>query len=286
MIKGRFGIMQGRLTPAATLQAFPTGAWQEEFALAAELGFDTIEWLLDDVTGDKNPLYFAGERSQIRSLSTRHRLPVATLCADYIQRAPLSTGDEGLREQRVRKFQEIIASAAEIGVSCILIPVFETTLAPGSEEEENLVAALSQVCPSAQEKGLRLGLEAGWIAERQLALLKRVAHPSLGIYYDLGNATADGYDIAADIRTLGPALVGVHIKDRPRGGGSVLLGEGETKFGEAFAALAETGFAGTCVLETPRGDDPAATAWRHLKFVREAWRAAATGGEKRHEAIT
>ena len=43
------GIMQGRLSkkPHKQLQSFPWDNWKNEFANAASLGFDAIEWLVD-----------------------------------------------------------------------------------------------------------------------------------------------------------------------------------------------------------------------------------------------
>lgn len=272
MIRSKIGILQGRLTAAAELQVFPVGAWQEEFAIASEIGFDTLEWLLDDATGDKNPLWSAAGRGRIRHLSEKNGLPVTTLCADYIQQSPLSTPDKDIRQQRLARFRQAIKCATEIGVQCILLPCFEDYLIPGTVGENMLVSVLQLLCEVAQRHGIRLGLEMSWKAENQVALVRQVAHPALGIYYDTGNATAEGYDVAADIRAIGPMLVGVHLKDRQKGGSSVLLGEGDTKFEDVLSVLWETGFTGPYVLETPRGNDPVAAARRQLEFVKTVLR--------------
>ena len=94
-------------------------------------------------------------------------------------------------------------------------------------------------------------------------------HPSLGIYYDAGNAAAKGYDIAADIHTLGPFLCGVHIKDRKRNGPSVLLGQGDANFMAFFQALADVGYTGPFVLQTAFGEDYLDVARTHMKFVKD-----------------
>jgi hexulose-6-phosphate isomerase len=90
----------------------------------------------------------------------------------------------------------------------------------------------------------------------------------LGVYYDVGNATSKGYDIASDIRFVGPLLYGVHIKDRKRGGPSVLLGQGETDFEAFFKALAEIHYTGQLVLQTAFGQDYLTIARSHLAMVR------------------
>ena len=268
MARSKIGILQGRLTRAEQLQAFPTGEWEQEFAIASDVGFDTLEWLLDNATGDQNPLWSVSERARIRHLSKQYHLPVATLCADYIQQSPLSIQNRDIRQQRIERFKRAIECAAEIGVQCILVPCFDRYLLPGTVLEDGLVAVLQSLGEVAQAQSVHLGLEMNWRAADQVALVRRVAHPSLGIYYDLGNSTAQGYSVAEDVQTIGPLLVGVHIKDRLVGGGSVLLGEGDTRFEAAFAALQEAGFVGPLVFETPRGGNPIQSARSHLEHVK------------------
>ena len=53
------GIMQGRLTEPRNgkIQSFPVNNWDQEFELAAEIGFNCIEWVIDDDGIDTNPLF-------------------------------------------------------------------------------------------------------------------------------------------------------------------------------------------------------------------------------------
>jgi L-ribulose-5-phosphate 3-epimerase len=46
----KVGIMQGRLSQPINgkIQSFPKDTWREEFHLAKKIGFDLIEWVLDD----------------------------------------------------------------------------------------------------------------------------------------------------------------------------------------------------------------------------------------------
>ena len=57
---GRFplGTMQGRLVPKldGRYQAHPKGYWRDEFKVAAELGLDLIEFILDYNDAEQNPL--------------------------------------------------------------------------------------------------------------------------------------------------------------------------------------------------------------------------------------
>ena len=53
----RIGIMQGRLSKPINgkIQSFPINSWENEFYLAKNIGFELIEWVLDENVKD-NPI--------------------------------------------------------------------------------------------------------------------------------------------------------------------------------------------------------------------------------------
>lgn len=266
--RNKIGIILGRLTPAEQLQVFPAENWEEEFVLASEIGFDAIEWLIDYASWDRNPIWSKQGQKRIRQLSQRHNLAVVTVCADYIQQLPLTVSESCIRDTHVKNLIKTIESASEIGAHCVLVPCFEEYLLPSAAYSNILIEALRSVVGDAQKLGIKLGLEMNWLVESQIDLVRQIAHPALGLYYDTGNATALGSDVYSDILTIGSLLVGIHIKDRIVKGGSVLLGEGDTDFEAVFIALHQMGYKGPLILETPRGKRPADTARRHLDFIK------------------
>ena len=60
--------MQGRLSVQSSdlIQSFPTNSWDEEFEKASKIGFEVIEWILDQY---ENPLFSTEGISEIKSLS-------------------------------------------------------------------------------------------------------------------------------------------------------------------------------------------------------------------------
>jgi hexulose-6-phosphate isomerase len=139
-----------------------------------------------------------------------------------------------------------------------------------------VASALEPIARQAEEIEIRLGLESALPAAETLRLIDRLATANVGVCYDSGNAAFAGFDCVADISTLGRTLVGVHLKDRLRGGGSVPLGQGDVDFSAFFAALARAGYEGPVILEAPAGDAPVDNARRHLAFARRHAMAAAT----------
>ena len=113
-----------------------------------------------------------------------------------------------------------------------------------------------------------LGLEMELPCEQYVGIVRLKPHRNLGIYYDVGNATAAGYDPASDLRAIGPHLVGLHLKDRRRNGPTVPFGEGHTDFAAVVKALKQIEYSGTLVLEAPSGVEYLDAASRNHQYIR------------------
>lgn len=268
------GIMQGRLSPAPAgrPQAFPWPTWEDEFAAAAACGFECLEWLVTDDGFDRNPICSDGGIERIRALMAMTGVRVASLCADFCIARPLVRVGPAQRQSTVERLLRLVDRIDAIDGEQLLIPVLEGGAIVDEGDEAVVLSALAPILARAAARGIRVGLESDLPADRQHALVERADSPALGVYYDVGNATASGFDTAVEVSLLGPVLTGVHIKDRRRFGASVPLGQGDAGFAAFFPALAATGYASPLILETPVGDDAVTMAGRNLAFVRSACR--------------
>lgn len=266
--------MQGRLSPAppGRPQAFPWSTWRDEFERAAACGFDRIEWLVTDEHFDRNPLCTAAGADEIRERMHATGVRVLSVCADFCIARPLVRVADPERQSTVERLTRLVDRIAAIGGDTVLVPVLEQGAITDDHDSAIVLAALAPVLNRAEAGNIRIGIETDLAAARLRELMTRANSPALRAYYDLGNATAAGCHAADDLRELGPLLAGVHLKDRIRGGGSVPLGQGDADFPGFFAALAEIGYAGSLILETPVGDDAIAMAGRNLAFVQKALR--------------
>jgi sugar phosphate isomerase/epimerase len=78
----------------------------------------------------------------------------------------------------------------------------------------NVVEALRQIMPRAEDAGIILGLENTITAQQNLEIMGRVGSESLWVYYDVGNSTGNGYDVPGELRMLGnDRICEVHLKD-------------------------------------------------------------------------
>jgi len=76
--------MQGRLLPKynGRYQAHPVDYWYDEFSIAADLGLDCIEFILDFNDAEENPWLKRGGIDEIKLLVAKTGVSMRTICAD------------------------------------------------------------------------------------------------------------------------------------------------------------------------------------------------------------
>jgi hexulose-6-phosphate isomerase len=254
------GIMQGRLSPpGARPQTFPMATWRDEFAQAQACGFDSIEWLISAADAEHNPLLL--DAATVSGLAADSGVAVQTICADCFIERPFTPSAAGSRDG-VALLRRIAAGAAAVGAGVVTVPMLEGNAVASATELRDALATIASV----RVDGVRIAIECDLPA---VDLLAAIAGGDIAVCYDLGNAAAIGRDSTRELLALGDRVAVVHVKDRRRDGPSVPLGTGDVDFQGAFAALSAIGFAGPCILETPRGKIPLDAAARHLEFVRQ-----------------
>ena len=119
--------MQGRLSPSlmGKQQYFPSETWEMEYGLAAELGFDSIEWVVDLDSFDHNPIFDKTGRQRIKTLQSRFDVSNLTVCADILKEKSLITDNSKLSVSAVDTLERLIFSSTEIGAKCLIVPLIE-----------------------------------------------------------------------------------------------------------------------------------------------------------------
>ncbi len=252
----RVGILQGRLTPPwnGELQCFPRGRWEDEFLLAHECGFDSIELMVEAVHNPDNPVWSASGRRRLLQLTTETGVRAATLCADCFMSVTFAREPDASLE--------LLGRLLTYGFERVVLPFIGPAIPSSLADAERAFARVATLAG----RGVELAIESALPAESLARLLEGAP---LGVCYDTGNQTAMGYDIVGEIHTLGPRISHVHVKDKRRSDGqNVLLGTGDADLAGAFAALRAVGYKGEFTLETNRGGDPVETARTHREIVR------------------
>lgn len=241
------------------------GEWEQAIADAGALGFEGIELFV---------------RANLAADLLDHPERVATL-REAAQRAGVSfpslgllyfgpdfrlfSLDSAVRDAVVGRVRQGIERCAQLGGTIVLVPG-----APSMDDGaavDAYVDSLKRLALDASRHGVKIGIETSYNAAETRLILGRVDSPWVGDYFDTGNAAGKGMDPVAEIRQRKGQLVQIHVK----GTRGADLASGTVDLAGVKQALAETGYDGWLMLETPAGDAPLDAARRNFAVLRQAF---------------
>ena len=246
--------MQGRLSPLVDgkIQAFPRQHWPEEFALAEQLGFTLMEWTLDQERLRDNPLLTANGRRDIRRLAADHGVRVLSVTGDCFMQAPFYKADGTRRTELLADLDAIIEACADLGVSCLVMPLVDDGALADKREEQLLIKELQRRLSLLRDANVAIVFESDFPAAKLKDFIASFPAEQFGINYDIGNSAALGYAPEEEIAAYGARILNVHVKDRVRGGTTVALGTGNADLPGVFKLLRATNYRGNYILQTAR----------------------------------
>jgi sugar phosphate isomerase/epimerase len=156
--------------------------------------------------------------------------------------------------------------AVELQAKVILVPFFAQAELLTPTDLDRAAQAFRELCPLALSRGVKLGYEGLLPASEVLRLAEEINSEAFGCYFDLANIVWRGLDTALEIRALGKLVTQVHMKEIRIRPGDTHPGLGRIDYGESAKALAEIGYDGWIVLETPAA--PPELLARDISFTR------------------
>ena len=264
------GVMQGRLLPKyqGLYQAHPVGYWQDEFPIAQKLGLDCIEFILDYNDAEQNPLMTWEGFKEIQAVCERTGVKVMSVCADYFMEAPLHSENNQKAEQSIEVLQQLLKTAAELGVRDIVIPCVDQSSIKNEQVRTIFIEALTTVIPNAERSGVNLSLETDLDAKQFGELLSSLDSPSVTVNYDIGNSASLGYNPVDELSAYGERISDIHIKDRPLGGGSVKLGTGNANILDFLKLMESFNYSGPLIMQAYRDDEGVSIFEEQLNWVK------------------
>lgn len=263
------GVMQGRLLPKyqGRYQAHPVGYWQEEFAKAAEMKLDCIEFILDFNDAEANPLMQQSGIDDILRRTEETGVKVYTVCADYFMEAPLHHINEAPAEHSQQVLHRLLHSGKLLGLTDIVIPCVDQSSMRDTAAQARFIQRLLPLVDEAEALGINLSLETDLAPQPFAALLDRFDSDRITVNYDTGNSAALGFDPAEELTCYGGRISDIHIKDRILGKGSVMLGTGDTRFGRFFEALHSLNYRGPFIMQAYRDDEGVEVFQKQLSWI-------------------
>jgi L-ribulose-5-phosphate 3-epimerase len=276
--RNNIGVMQGRLLPKymERYQAHPVGYWREEFFIAARLGLDSIEFILDLNDIEKNPLMDEAGLEAIRTVSLETGVLVRSICADYFMEVPIHSTFIAVVRQSLDTLHQLMANASQLGVRDIVVPCVDQSSLLDKAGRSRFATNIGPVIKQAENLSINICLETDLPPDLFGELLNGFKSLNVTVNYDTGNSAALGYDPAEELRTYGARISDIHIKDRIRGGGSVELGTGAVDFDAFFSALSGLDYGGPFIMQAYRDDEGVQVFQRQLAWIRpyiDAWAA-------------
>lgn len=243
----------------------------DPFASARALALDGVEVRFGPQDAESHAFLEAGTAAAWRSRARAAGLALPSVYAGYIASHPPSHPDPDVRRRSADVLARVVEAAAEAGARTVVLPLFAAAEPRDDLAVTSLAAALAPLAERAAAVGLALGLETTLPVAALLELLRRLDRVAVRVAYDVGAAAALGYDPAADLKLLGPAVCQLRVRDCTPDGRRVLLGQGVVgaRWGAIQAAWspAEERTERWCVLEVPAAGAPMAWARTEVAFL-------------------
>ena len=208
------------------------------------------------------------EAEEMKRAATRAGLKIHSVMNMDHWKYPLSSADTEVVQKSLEGARTSIRNAHLWGADTVL-------LVPGVVDAKNSYAdvysrsqaSIRKLLPLAEELHIILAIEEVWnkflLSPLEFARYIDDFHsPWVRAYFDVGNVVLYGYP-QDWIRTLGPRIVKLHIKDfsfrvdpatKNRIAAWVPLLEGDIAWNSIYEALRDIGFHGTATVELPAGD--------------------------------
>ena len=240
--------MQGRLSAQTDLgyQAFPWDTWETEFTLAAERGFEHIEWVLDSWQVQENPILINPRAIQSRVEESGVR--VVSVCADYLMDRPLDVTDP----ESWRVLHRLVETMQELDARWLVIPCVDQSSLRNQEARARFLAASTSIESLISGTNIEVTLESDLGPSDFADLLVHLEGSIFGVNYDIGNSSSLGYNPDEEFSAYGERVSLIHIKDRTLGAGSVLLGQGDADIVGALGYLDAMNFTGPVTMQAFR----------------------------------
>ena len=253
----------------------------ETFRLARRAGFSGVEI---EVTRDD--LRSPGRQRLVglRRAQETTGLAIPSLLLGQHNEGGVAHPSPEVAEPAAEDVRQAIDWAATLGADAVLVPFFLTAEIVDDAGLERCASAFRALAPIGRAAGVTLCYEGTLPADRIRALSARIGSDAFGCYFDLGNPISVGLDAPTEIRALAGLVRRVHFKDTRVTRGDCRPGLGRVDFAESARALAEIGYDGWLVLETPPGL-PELVA-RDLSFARGIFRSLAAPAWPRFGAFS
>ena len=261
--------MQGRLSKPINgkIQSFPINSWENEFYLAKNIGFELIEWVLDENVKD-NPILDKRFFSKIKAIKEKTGVEINSICCDYFMKNSLSKNSSSYKEKNLEIFNFLIEESCPLNnIKIIDLPlVGKESLKEKkiSDDYKNIILKLEK---KIIKNNLMIALETDLNPNELKDFLKNFSKNAVTVNYDMGNSAFWEFEAKQEFLCYGEMISNVHIKDCTPKDYTVQLGDGNVNFNEIFLLLKKNNYKADFILQAARGEDDVKIAKKQLQFT-------------------
>jgi hexulose-6-phosphate isomerase len=237
--------------------------WTERLAVAKACGFDFVEMSIDESDERLQRLRWTREeRHSLVGSILESGVRIPTMCLSAHRRFPFGSHDRLTRDRARSLMEGAIRLARDIGIRTIQLAGYDVYY---EEQDEGTVARF--------EEGLHWAVQQAAAAQVMLAVEimdtpfinsitkwkvweARMNSPWFTVYPDVGNLSAWGHDVIAELKRGIGKIAAIHLKDTlpvtPSSPGQfrdVPFGDGCVDFVAVFRTLKEFNYQGTFLIE-------------------------------------
>jgi L-ribulose-5-phosphate 3-epimerase len=229
-------------------------SYADRLKMAHDVGFEAIQ---ANTTPDQH------QAEEIKKAADAAGIRIDSVMNMAHWEYPLSSHDPAVVQKSLDGMKTSLHNAKFWGAySVLLVPAVVNENTSYKEAWERSQKQIRTLVPLAHELGIVIAIEEVWnkflLSPLEFArYIDEFNSPWIKVWFDVGNVVLYGYP-QDWIRTLGPRIVELHLKDFKRtedGYKWVNLGEGDINWPEVRKALAEIGYSGTATTELDGGDE-------------------------------
>ena len=250
--ENQISLMQGRLTKPLykPIQEFPVNGWREELDKILDLKLNKIEWIIDKLSFETNPLLH-NNRDTENNLSKKN-IEISAISNDYF--LDLCNSFENILFSNIYESivqqEELVYKLGEFKNTYWLPFIENATLKNLTPKEIEKI--FDKLLNFESNNDLSFALELDIDFKDTITKLGDYLGNNLFINLDTGNTVSYGFNIFQEIEQLSNFIINVHLKDRKVNGPTVPLGMGDTNINEIIRSLKEIGYSSNYTLQFSR----------------------------------
>jgi len=260
-------------------------SWPERLALAKACGFDFVEMSVDETDHRLARLdWTKAERLSLVGAMIETGVTIPSMCLSGHRRFPFGSHDPAIRQQAYDLMDRAIQLAKDIGIRTIQLAGYDVYY---ESRDEGTVARFAE--------GMAWAVERAAAAQVMLAVEimdtefmnsiskwkdwdRQLASPWFTVYPDIGNLSAWGNDVSAELELGIDRIAAIHLKDtQPVTDTSkgqfrdVPFGSGCVDFVSVFRKLKQINYRGAFLIEmwTEKAEEPVAEIVQARRWIEQ-----------------